>query len=226
MKTLISAFLLFFVIQFGFSQDSVMYTKDFVFKEGIYITFRDFKNNNPPLTPENFKQYNTDIDYLPENLFEEKFFHPRHAKLIYPDSLYERKRIDVDSIFGFCIKNEIYFYVNRKDILFLCRTLKKGKVSFLWGQEDAPRNLIDLRINPDGTPQGHYVLKERSFLLSFDTGNVYKYHLENFSVLLQKKDPELYKEFSKLSSKKQKDSMFIYLNKLNERNPVYFKVKN
>ena len=58
------------------------------------------------------------------------------------------------------------------------------------------------------------------FMIDFETGNEYEYDLKNLEVLLIK-DPELYEEFVSMKSKNQKQMMFVYLRKYNEKHPIY-----
>jgi hypothetical protein len=63
----------------------------------------------------------------------------------------------------------------------------------------------------------------QQYLLDFKTGRVYEYYRKNFEKLLKNADLELYSEYSMLSNSQKKKMMFIYLNKVNEKHPVYFK---
>jgi hypothetical protein len=61
----------------------------------------------------------------------------------------------------------------------------------------------------------------RQFLLDFSTGKIFDYSIGGMEVLLMS-DPELHDEFTQLKKKKKKQSLFLYLRKYNERNPLYF----
>ena len=250
--------------------DSVRYTKDFVFKDGIYITFQDFKNNNPPLISENFKKYNHDVDYFGEDLVGEHGLKERI--LNYPVNSDSIGKILCDSIFGYVIDG-VPLILNElstpklidlgiipdsknykiKDLL-VYRFFKFGKLCLIYPDKIKVKIYVDsLAANLAKSEDFFYSeysntyknleqsastwsgsdpimigpqrlnKKTKLYMLSFDSGNIYKFKLDKFSFLLEKKDKELFNEFSKLPKGKQEDMMFIYLNKLNDRNPVYFK---
>lgn len=79
-----------------FSQnDSALFSKETVFKNGIYITYEEFKNNNPGLTPENFSTYNPGISFLGYELNKSRHVTKYHFPIandsigtIYPDSVF------------------------------------------------------------------------------------------------------------------------------------------
>ena len=87
------------------AQQKVAYTPDFVFKEGIYLSFQDFKNNNPiPLTHilSNFDIRS--VDYVGQVL---------NAEFItYFDNLFEERVVLVNKIWGFCSNNKIHVGIN------------------------------------------------------------------------------------------------------------------
>jgi len=64
----------------------------------------------------------------------------------------------------------------------------------------------------------------RQYLIDFETGKIYEFDVESVKVLIMR-DPELYEEFVKLTKKKQKELMFVYIRKFNERNPLYLPAK-
>ncbi len=60
------------------------------------------------------------------------------------------------------------------------------------------------------------------YMIDHRTGRVMRYNMKNFASLL-KQDKELYDEFTSIHSKqKKKTQMFIYLNRFNEKKPIYF----
>jgi hypothetical protein len=245
------------VHQLCFAQsDSVIYTKGLVFKDGIYMSYQDFKNNKPSLTPQNFKIYNPEMDYLGKSFFMSKGFTPKKIKFPFsPDSV---GAMYVDSIFGFCVdgipyvtkdlqQNSMARIVNGRYKLMLYRFFKIGKLCLIYPEKKElkyNRDTVNSKksvsvenedpfsgisflpdsINMMSMNMGGFSIpyKAKLYFLSFDTGKIYKFKREKFSMLLEKKDKELFDEYSKFSKSKQEDMMFIYLTKLNEKHPVYF----
>ena len=63
----------------------------------------------------------------------------------------------------------------------------------------------------------------KQYLIDFESGKRLEFDIENTQLLLMK-DTALYEEFMKLSRKKQKQMMFVYIRKFNEKNPLYLPV--
>ncbi len=60
----------------------------------------------------------------------------------------------------------------------------------------------------------------KQFIFDFESGKVMDFDLENTKLMLMK-DEQLYEEFVLLPRKKQKELMFVYIRKFNEKNPLY-----
>ena len=247
---------------FAFAQsDSIKYTKDFVFKDGIYVTIDDLKKNNPNLIPENFTKYNPETEYLDKNFFENTgYFETGRRKIFYPDSAGNVQEQTIDSLFGYA-KDGRLFIIKHNDIgigFRVLRTLQFGTICFCF--EVSANSTTNEQIVPGvkvrQTKMGHNSLvpgsdrsryqnspkvfpslknpneelglnrmpiKAGQYLMDFKTGKIRDFRADNFEMFLKVADDDLYKEFSKLSPPKKKKMMFVYLNKVNEKHPVYFK---
>jgi len=219
--------------------DSVKYTRDFVFKEGIYVTYQDFRNNKPNLTPENFKYYNPDIDYLEYNFFEGNgFLGHKKKKLIYPDSN-GTSEIMIDSLYGYVEKNHLFIIKPINGSFAVLRVFKLGILSFCFESNknyiskpaevsgpaipsSSSQSMADA-YNSSSPSYGYSNMKESQFIMKLSSKKIYDYEPDTFERLLKKVDTDLYNEFSKLSRSKKKKAMFIYLNKVNDKHPIYFK---
>ncbi len=219
--------------------DSVKYTRDFVFQDGIYVTIEAFKNNKPNLTPENFKQYNPDIEYLDENFFENKgVVGIARRKVFYPDSLGNTMEKTIDSLFGYSIGN--YLFINRHSLAGIgfraMRVFRLGIISYCFDvspnsrERTGPLSLLKMKKSSHNTllpSTEHYFgvgnPKVPQYLFSFKSGDIFEYNYSSFEKLLQNTDSELYLEYSALSDAKKKDMLFVYLNKVNDKHPIYFK---
>ena len=117
-----------------FSQvDSIKFTHDFHFREGIYVTKQDLINNSPNLTSENFAKYNHKLKYLDNNFFESSDYQPyvkRH--ICYLDKEGIIQRISIDSIFGFVISGYPFTYYTRpnKDGFKVLRMFRLGTITY------------------------------------------------------------------------------------------------
>lgn len=191
-----------------FSQvDSIKYTSDFKFREGIYRSFEEFKRNEPSIEEKAIVNENSEIQFLVGNF-------TKAEKIYYYDSKGNYQRLKRNELWGFCSKGNIY--VNLKNNYQ--RLIKIGSIihfteshGTLYYNRRAPISKIN-RPNRD-----------IQYMIDFQTGVFLSYNLKNFLSLLIR-DKDLYFEFTsiKRNSKKEKQ-MFIYLNRFNDRNPVYFK---
>src|SRR5436853_3859597 len=91
--------------------DSVKYTKDFVFKDGLYVAIDDLKNNRPTLTPENFRLYNSDTNFAG---MKKKNALGKWKKVHYPDALGGIKEKSLGNLFGYTRDNTIYIFNNNQ----------------------------------------------------------------------------------------------------------------
>ncbi len=60
----------------------------------------------------------------------------------------------------------------------------------------------------------------RQFLIDFESGNVLEYEPKNVEILLRS-DPELHEEYVNLRRRRQRQLMFVYVRRFNERNPLF-----
>ncbi|MFT4982318.1 MAG: hypothetical protein ACI9UR_002189 [Bacteroidia bacterium] len=74
-------------------QDRVVYNEDFQFENGIYLTFQDFKNNNP-IRPEYIL---SDLDIRNPNYLDRIV---ENDTITYYDNLYEERSVLADEVWG------------------------------------------------------------------------------------------------------------------------------
>ena len=63
----------------------------------------------------------------------------------------------------------------------------------------------------------------KQYVIEFETGKVLEFTIDNLKMLLMK-DSAIYDEFVQLSRKKEKELMFVYIRKFNEKNPLFLPV--
>jgi hypothetical protein len=66
--------------------------------------------------------------------------------------------------------------------------------------------------------------EDHIFMVDFRKGTVKKLNADNLEEILVR-DPVLYEEFSKLSVSKKRKSLYSYILKYNDRNPVYMELR-
>lgn len=195
-----------------FAQQKVaQYTKDFSFKEGVYLSFADFKNHNPiPVSKVVFNVNRGDRDFLKYALDKKEF--------VYLDSLGREQKIETTKVWGYCSNN----VVNINYGTSFNRVVVIGSISHFVA---TIQTIVSIR-NPYYYYDPYYNRTQYSYvtgqyILDFETGTVGDFNVANMESLLQR-DQELHKEFMTLSKKKKKDSIFIYLRKFNDKHPIYF----
>ncbi len=200
----------------------VKYTPNFKLKQGIYIRFEQVKTNNPiPL-----ERIVATVDTKDFGFFNQIF--EKDIVEFYDDfgSLQKYKKSD---IWGFCRKGNIFIQYNND----FFRIPIVGKICHFVADKTVYQtpnyspyhyyNSYHYSYNPYPTTTSSKVLQQ--YILDFDSGKVYDFSLKSMKILMMN-DPELYDEFNDLKKRKQKKKIYFYLRKYNEKNPLYFPVKN
>jgi hypothetical protein len=203
---------------FAFAQQkSVQYDKDFVFKDGVYITLLDFKNNDPiPTSKIIFKSNKGDRDYLKLAL--------ANATIKYTDSTGKEQEMKTDNLWGYCSNGTVYINhgtdFNRMVVIgSLCHFVatiatRMSNDPFGYGYGYGYGGF-------GYSPSPRYVYSTQQFILDFESGKIIDFNMDNMEILLQR-DEVLHKEFVALKRKQKRDSIFLYLRKFNEKHPIYF----
>ena len=207
----------------------VKYTHDFKFKDGIYATFDQVKQNNP------IPKYKilTNADYHDTEFFDKVL---KHDKIYYFDDHSVRKELKLSDIWGYSRNGVLHIRVENE---FDRVTIVGGICHFVATVTTTDTRYVDPYYNPYN-PYNYYNYynyygsnyyprqtssysrtEMQQFILDFETGKVLDYNVQNLEIALMR-DPELYDEYMGLKSRKKKQLKFFYIRKFNERNPVYF----
>jgi len=189
------------------AQNMVQYDQSFQFREGIFLTFKDFKNNTAVPNSAIVTNLNPNSPDFYNELLTDKVIKLKTAS----DSIVDWK---TNEIWGFCRNGNIY--INYQNDFYRIPVL--GSLSYFVAKVVVRNSFYDPW---NGVPTDQYQTELRQFILDFETGDIYDFELENFLKLLQR-DEQLYTEFTKLKKRKQRDQMFIYLRKYNDAHPIYF----
>ncbi len=224
-------------------EGKVKYTPDFRFQDGIYLNFEQVKTNNP--VPK--AKILTSADYNDRDFFNKVF---SSEKIYFYDEMGIRQEVKKEDIWGFARNGVLYVMIQGKfnRITFfgnICHFVADITTYDSRYNYYSPYGYYDPYFYPYyGYPYyypysyyGGYPYYSpyyrpyttsrtelRQYLIDFETGNVLEFDVNNVKLLIMK-DPELYEEYVKLSRKKQKELMFVYIRKFNERNPLYLPVK-
>jgi hypothetical protein len=240
MKHLLPFFLFLFSLET--LAQRVAYSPDFEFKDGIYLSFLDFKNNNP--VPITHLLSDFDIrasDYLLQVLDSDS--------ITFYDNLLEERVVDVRSVWGYCKANRVYIGWNtvsgseRWEDRGWFPIVSLGAYSYFTAVmtmtrfvPPTPGVMMQSRgtIMDDGAmfPDQGSSYQESvpvQLLLDFSNGNVIQLGTGDLTAIapatmreLLGRDVDLLREFDERSKRDQKQTSMFYIRLFNERNPIYF----
>ncbi|SDB95386.1 hypothetical protein [Williamwhitmania taraxaci] len=201
------------------SLSSTVYTPDFSFNNGIYLTFAQVKNNNP--IPKSRL-------IISENLSSPAFFDKvlGGKKIFFFDENGLRKEVLTEQIWGFSNNGVIYINLggsfNKISIVGnLCHFIATVTVT---NQQYYDPFYNGYGANYNISPNLYSIQETRQFLLNFKTGKVSDYTVPNVSTSIAA-DDELAKEYLNLSKRKKKDLKFLYIRRYNQCNPLLIPTK-
>lgn len=215
MRTILN--LLMLLVGFNaLGQDSIRYNHDFEFYDGLYLSFKDFRNDNPIDFDRVLSTHKVDDPMFIDELIGSSFFS-------YRDGFGELRELSTNRIWGFSRRGKPFVVLNAQSYMGVVSTRrysKGGKNEYGRFVELGQISLIQVNMMVTSPAQGFN--QTGQFLLSTKTGKLVHYTLNNFEELL-KSDSELHAEFIRLGSpKKKKERFFLLLKRYNQRHPIYF----
>jgi hypothetical protein len=218
-------------------QEMVKYTPDFKFTDGIYLNFDMVKMNNP--IPK--AKLLTSVDYNDREFFKKIL---TGDKIYFYDNMGIRQEVPKNNIWGYSRNGILYVQTqgNFNRITFvgsICHFVA-DITSFDTRSYNSPYGYYDPYYSPYGygsyynpyNPYSYYSpyrsgglarSELKQYLIDFESGKVLEFDVENTGLLIMK-DSKLYEEYAKLSRRKKKDLMFVYIRRFNEENPLYIPV--
>ena len=189
-------------------KDSVIYNSDFKFKDGIYLTFENFRHNKPVPKSSIVSNYDQEaIDFLRKAV--------SNKTISYKDSAGVIHEMNPGKLWGFCENNSVYIRFNGD----FNKIVVMGSICHFTALYTT--YLSGGPTTPSGATTGAPVESVQQYVLDMQTGRVLDFILPNMQELY-KRDEVLYKEFMMLKKGKRKKMMFFYLRKYNEKHAVYF----
>ena len=205
------------------SVEKIKYTPDFRFSSGIYLNFGQVQNNSP-IPP---ARIISKIDPGEFGFFKELV---SGETIAYFDNFGTRIEVKTDRIWGFSQDGKLYINhngeFNRIPIIGqVCHFIADVTV-IDYNNDPFYYDRYDYYYSPYYNRPYNRTTRSREmrqYLLRFDTGEILSYDREAILVILME-DPELYEEFNSLKKRKQRDLMFFFLRRFNEKHPVYIPV--
>jgi hypothetical protein len=195
----------FLQINFLFAKDSVAYSREYEFKEGLFLTVEHFKKNDPILKSSIISSYpKSQVDFM-KQITEQKY-------ITYKAADGSEQKIETMSFWGYCQNRSLYINFNNE----FYRINQIGTLCHFTAVVSTPMSYND--------PMNTYGINSndemRQFLFDTRTNEAIDFNSKNMEILL-KDDPELLAEFSKLKKRKKVDSIFIFFRRYNEKHPLY-----
>ncbi len=199
--------------------DSVRYSKDYYFNEGIYLDYTDFRKGNAiPRAYLLTKVEKNQLDFYNKVIEDADTLVVRVGTGI--------KLVPVDCVFCYVQNNVVYLNVEGT----FCRIAVFGSVSHFIGtiSVEAFRNTDSPFYDPYQNAGGSTITgtplkakETRQFLFDFYSGRTVLATAESVDEIL-KRDSVLYNEYSALKKRLRKKKMTYFLKKYNELHPAYF----
>jgi hypothetical protein len=235
---LISSLVYAVAFSYGYAQEEdgmVRYTTDFKFNDGIYLNFDQVKNNKP--VPK--AKLLTSLDYNDREFFKKIF---ESDKIYFYDEMGIRKEVAKNNIWGYARNGVLYVQIqenfNRITFLGTIAHFVADITSYDSRYYNSPYGYYDPYYSPYSRYGSYYSpygygnyyspyrqsnlarTELKQYVIDFENGKVLEFDIENTTILLLK-DHELHDEYVRLSRKKKKELMFVYIRKLNEKKPLY-----
>ena len=152
-------------------KDSIAYSRDYVFKEGIYIDIKDFKSNKP-LTKE---QIITDYPKNQPDFWEQIAI---KQNIVYKDLNGNEKKVNTNNVWGYSQNQSVYVNATK----LISREYKKLNVigSLCYYAEAYSTSVDGMRVN-----------QAKQYVMNTSTGTIVDFNLANMENIL-KADPEIY----------------------------------
>jgi hypothetical protein len=203
--------LLNFVNLYGQDTARVPYSHEYEFSEGLFLTIGQFKDNDPI-------SLNAIVSTLPKTQLDFLTKVTSQNAIQYQDESGKKKTIQTSTVWGYCQNRNLYIFMNGDF----------NKINLIGSLSLFSAIVVKTTTTPyysmgmySSIPTTYKELDQ--FILDTQSGRVVEFTEQNMEGLLQP-DEELYAEYMKLNRHKRNESMFVYLRKFNERNPLYLPV--
>ena len=182
----------------------VKYDKNFEFSDGVYLTFEEFRQNNPTIT---------DFKITRGNQFSGQI------ALEYPcmDKNGNPSSCVVRDCWGYVQNNTVFIAQGTGGYFFRLHII--GALIHYYAIETYSAPYYDYSYGYPTYRSGRQA-QTMEYLIEFETGSKILFNYRNFSAFLMEKDRELYDELQK--TRKKRKMIYHFLIRYNEKHPVYF----
>lgn len=206
--------------------DTVPYSPEFEFKDGIYLNIDYLRNNDPiPLARIITEIGFSNKDFIAELLSNEQI-------MLY-DDYGIRRTLNTKDIWGYAENGRLYIMVGghfQRIILqgsislFSASATTYEKTSFPVKDTGSSSNSTnDLYRSFYGKDYYYRNItgERREYLFDFESNSLSEYHYENLGVLIEQ-DSLLSSEYETLKTREKKRRMLEFIRRYNQNHPLYF----
>ncbi|MES2592021.1 MAG: hypothetical protein V4608_09060 [Bacteroidota bacterium] len=188
--------------------DSTAYSRDYEFKEGVFLSFYQLKANDPI-------SKSSIISSIPKE--ELTFFKQLMVQSVfkYTDSTGKEREVSVSDSWGYCQNRSVYINYNKTfNKLNVIGTL--CHFTAIVAANIGYRDPMNFGLNT--TDELH------QFVYDTQTNKIYDFTAKSMEMLIIN-DMDLYKQFTSLKRRDKENSIFIYLRKYNDKHPLFLSSK-
>ncbi len=203
------------------SVNRVKYSPDFRFNDGVFLNFSQVINDQA--IPASRIKSNTDP-------YDMNFFKTlvKEKSITYFNEFGSQSDVQTENIWGFSQDGKLYINYNGE----FNRIPIVGRIGHFISDitvyqsyndpysRDNYNNYYNSYYNRPYNNRTSRSKEMRQYLVNFENGLVMDYGRDEVKVILME-DPELHDEFSSLRKKKQKDLMFFFIRRFNDKHPLY-----
>lgn len=185
--------------------DSIAYSRDYEFTDGIFLTIDQFKNNHPIPKPSIISGIpKSELDFLKQVIEQKNIF--------YTDLEGVEQKIETAGVWGYCQNRSVYINFNKQ-------FNKLNVIGTLCHFTAMVATTVSFH-DPMGYGLNNTVNELRQYVFDTQTNKVLDFTVKNMETLLQN-DTDLYNQFMALKKREKPDAIFVYLRKFNEKHPLY-----
>jgi hypothetical protein len=207
-----SAFLMVSLVLKGFAQSDgspqlTKYDKDFVFYNGVYLTFEEFKNNSPSIR---------DFRVVRSSQFSGQITLEYDCR---DDKTGAMKSCVVDRCWGYAQNNTVFIAQGMEGYYFRLHII--GALIHYFSVEVYSMPYYDYSYGYP-TYRSNRRAENREYIIELETGRRVDFNYKNFSRFLLENDKELYDELQ--NTKRKRKMIYHFLIRYNQKHPVYFPI--
>jgi len=177
----------------------IKYTSDYIFNDGVYLSLKDFQQDNP--------------SYTAFNIIKLTPFTNSYLKKI-QITVFDSAKNTLTGLWGYAYKGDVFIAHARSNYYF--KLIVIGSLCYYRGLADSRIRYSQMDLFRGYSDNSMF----KEYMMDFNTGEIFLFNYKKFKTYLQNNDIYLYEDLIK--QKKKKKIIFNYLLKYNERHPIWY----